>query len=134
MIAAILAAACAGCATTSSLPGDATAPAIAVARSFQGALASRDFARAMSLVSADFTSAAWPRAADLQIYFDQARERAYFDPATVAPEPLNATRDGGTVQVYPVGVRARAGVTVFKLALAPRSGEWKIVGASVEFY
>ncbi len=120
------------CATTT--PSDPAGPAIAVAKSWQEALATRNFAQAFSLVAADFASPAWRTREDLRYYLVQARDRNYFDPAAIAAEPLTGAVEGDHVVVYPVSIRSRAGVAVFRLTLALRDAEWKIVSATVEFY
>ena len=132
VVIALLSVLMSACASTA--PSDPAAPALAVAKSWQDALVARDFGRALSLVATDFTSPAWRTREDLRFYFEQARDRDYFEPAAAAPEPQKATVTAEQVVIYPVGIRARAGVTVFRLTLALRDTEWKIVSADVEFY
>lgn len=121
------------CATTPEA-SDPLAPAIAAAKSFQQALADQNFDAAYALVADDFASTAWRTREDFRVHLVEARDRAHFAPATIAPEPLVGTANGDRVRVYPVGLRTRAGIAVFDLTLAPRGAEWKIVTATLEFY
>ena len=120
------------CATTAQV--DQAGAALAVAKSWQEALAAGDFGGALALVDENFSSPAWRTREDLRFYLEQARDRGYFKPATIISEPVKLTLTSEQVVVYPVGIRARAGLSVFRLTLAPRDAEWKIVSATLEFY
>ncbi len=123
----------AGCTTTPGQDGPADA-ALAVAEAWQTALADRDFDAALRLVADDFYSERWPEKADLAYYFRQADQRDYFADAKIPNEEMKAQLDGDEAVVYPVPIRAKLGVAVYRLDLERRENGWTVVSAVQELY
>lgn len=122
-----------GCATTQGPSGD-DAEIRQVARKWQDALAEQRFGRALSLVSKDFASPAWPDKDALEDYLDTARERGFFARANIRDEPNEVSIRAGTARVYPVGIHGDLGLAIFALTLEKESSNWKITSIEMELY
>lgn len=123
----------AGCATTSQ-SSEPAAQARAVARQWQSDLVDQDFDAALALVDPEFHSEAWPAKADLAYYFQQARERGYFEDAHALSDDMKVELKDGEAVVNPVPIRARLGTVVYALTLKRRDDTWTIASMTQELY